>query len=245
MGYRPGIIHFGNDDFAVSVSLPVIALADSIPPRALMAWDRRLLSKSQHLTLLISGFRGMYPPIDADGNYSVLAQRSGTALTFKVGLTQRYKPSKEYAKEAGRTFGLITRDAEEELRIRAEAAAPTEAPDFYEDETYMEAGQTLLTPVAEESEEEDEGQMDRFSLSGSLESLLDQALLKLIQLRKKFSLGWAGAEVLYMEIEKSQLRADIVFDSYKQVQPAMSPFLILQLISSRRKFLLLTKKKGR
>ena len=243
MGYRPGIIHFGEDDFAISVSLPVIALADSIPPRALMAWDRRLLSKSQHLTLLISGFRGMYPPIDAGGNYDVSAQRSGTALTFKVGLTQKYKPGKEYAKGAGRTFDLITQDAEDELRIQAEKTATMEDPDFYEDETCMEAGQTLPTPVAEESVE-DEGCMDRFSLSGSLESLLDQALLKVIQLRKKFSLGWAGAEVLFMEIERSQLRADIVFDSHKQVQPTMS-FLILQLIASCRKFWPLTKKKGK
>jgi len=240
MGYRPGIIQFGDDDFAVSVSLPVIALADSIPPRALMAWDRRLLSKSQHLTLLISGFRGMYPPIDAGGNYDVSAQRSGTALTFKVGLTQRYKPGKEYAKDAGRTFGLIIQDAEDEL---SKTAATMEGPDFYEDEASLEAGQTLPTPAEEIVE--DDGRMDRFSLSGSLESLLDQALLKVIQLRKKFSLGWAGAEVLYMEMERSQLRADIIFDSHKQVQAAMSPFLALQLIASRRKFLLLTKKKGK
>ncbi|RDB28698.1 hypothetical protein Hypma_015532 [Hypsizygus marmoreus] len=213
-GYRPGVIHFGGDDFAVSISLPVIALAQSIPPRALMAWDRRLLSRSQHLTLLISGFRGMYPPISPDGTYGTVAQQTGTSLTFKVGLSKRYKPGMEHAKDAGRTFGLILEDAEDELRIQAEKAAALEAEYEYNSDTYAEPGQ--LEPIVELEEEEDDGRFDRFSLSSSLESLLDHAFLKVLQLRRRFGLGWAGAEVLFAEMERRQVKAEVVIDAMRK-----------------------------
>ncbi|KAF8078632.1 hypothetical protein FPV67DRAFT_1604087 [Lyophyllum atratum] len=212
-GYRPGMIHFADDDFAISISLPVITLAKSIPPRALMAWDRRLLSRSQHLTLLISGFRGVYPPLDASGAYGALAQRSGSNLTFKVGLTKKYKPGKEHAKDAGRTFGLIISDAEDELRIQAQKAATLEENEYDFDAEY--SVETAQVPAQMEPEE-DEGSFERFSLSSSLESLLDHALLKVIQLRRKFGLGWAGAELLFSEMEKTQRREDFIFDTQGQ-----------------------------
>ncbi|KAG6842220.1 hypothetical protein C0991_000190 [Blastosporella zonata] len=202
-GYRPGLLHFADDDFAISVSLPVIELAKSIPPRALMAWDRRLLSRSQHLTLLISGFRGMYPPLDHGGVYSAHAQRSGSFLTFKAGLTKNYKPGKEYAKDAGRTFGLIQTDAEDEVRIKSEKAAALEYFGYDYDGNYST---DQLPPPVEENDEE--GNFDRFSLSSSLESLLDHSLLKLIQLRRKFALGWAGAELLFSIVERTQTTED-------------------------------------
>jgi ubiquitin-conjugating enzyme E2 Q len=179
-----------------------------------MAWDRRLLSQSQHLTLLISGFRGVYPPTSPDGTYAGPAHNLGAALTFKVGLTKKYKPGKEYAKDAGRTFGLITMDAEEELRIQAEKDAAMEDIN-YDDEPFAEVQPPPV--LAEEEEEEDDGRFDRFSLSGSLESLLDQALLKVIQLRRKFGVGWAGAEVIHSEMERSQSRAEDVFQNYNRV----------------------------
>ncbi|KAF9062809.1 hypothetical protein BDP27DRAFT_1427500 [Rhodocollybia butyracea] len=69
--YRPGLIRFGGDDFCISVSLSVVKLAESIPARALMAWDRRLLSKCQNLALLISDLRGVYP----FGRYEVEVSR--------------------------------------------------------------------------------------------------------------------------------------------------------------------------
>ena len=56
----------------------------------------------------------------------------------------------------------------------------------------------------EEEEVIDEGRFDSFSLSSSLESLMDQSFLKIVQLRRKFDLGWAGAEFLHSEIERSQ-----------------------------------------
>jgi ubiquitin-conjugating enzyme E2 Q len=191
----------------VSVSLPVITLSDSIPPHALMAWDRRLLSCSQHLTLLISGFHGLYPVLKNDVSYTSSAQRLAVSLGFKVGLSQRYKPGTEQALETVRKHGLITHEAEDEVRMQADLAAMQqryERSDLDEDEfTPAEAA-----PVEEKKEEEvvdvDEGRFDGFSLSNSLESLMDQSFLKIVQLRRRFGLGWAGAELLHSEIEISQ-----------------------------------------
>jgi ubiquitin-conjugating enzyme E2 Q len=182
-----------------------------------MAWDRRLLSRSQYLCILISGFRGNYPAISPDGTLNPVAQQFGTALNFKVGLTPRYKPGKEFAKDAARTFGLIINDAEDDLRIQAEKAAAFESLDLdVEADPYAESalmGQTVI----EEPEEEDEGGFDRFSLSSSLESLLDQALLKVIQIRRQFGLGWAGAEVLFAEVERTQMKAEDIYNRHREV----------------------------
>ncbi|KAG6851065.1 hypothetical protein H0H93_002957 [Arthromyces matolae] len=205
-GYRPGFLNFADDDFAITVSIPVVVLARSIPPRALMAWDRRLLSRSQHLTLLVSGFRGVYPPLDSGGLYTTDAQRSGVSLAFKVGLTGKYKPEKEYAKDAVRTYGLIQTDAEDELRNQADNIAASD------DIGYDDDGISLTgLPIAVQ-EDYDEGRFDRFSLSSSLESLLDHSFLKVLQLRRKFGLGWAGAELLHAIVEKTQKTAEYVFD---------------------------------
>lgn len=207
--YRPGFIRIGGDDFVISVSLPVITLVDSIPPRALMAWDRRLLESSQHLTLLIGGFRSLYPVLEHDATYTSSAQRLGTSLTFKVGLSKKYKPGSEQVQDIVRKHGLILQDAEDELRIQAEIAAQkAKIYDFDLDED------DLMQDVAEEEPPEEEvidpDGFDRFSLSNALESLMDQSFLKLVQLRRKFSLGWAGAELLNGEIERTQMKDDAV-----------------------------------
>ncbi|KAG6890413.1 hypothetical protein C0995_008767 [Termitomyces sp. Mi166 len=227
-GYRPGILRFADDDLAISVSIPVVVLAKSIPPRALMAWDRRLLSRSQHLTLLISGFRDIYPPLDHGGAYTIQAQRSGISLSFKVGLTGKYKPGKEYAKDAGRTYGLIQTDAEDELRLQAEKAAALDDFGFDYDGDYLTEHNQAPTPVIEEH---DEGSFDRFSLSSSLESLLDHSLLKLIQFRRKFGLGWAGAELLLSIIEITQTPEDRVFDMQQQYEIIRNPNTVDLLVS--------------
>lgn len=214
-GYRPGLIRFGGDGFVVSVSLPVITLAESIPPRALMAWDRRLLSKTQHLTLLISGFRGSYPSISSDGTYNQLAQRLSVTIAFKVGLSHSYKPGKEQTREATRKHGLILRDAEDELRILAEKQVHDWESDPYGDN--LPVDEDHIAVEEEQEEEEDEGRFDGFSLSSSLESLLDQSLLRIVQLRRRFGLGWAGAEILHQEIEKCQMTADEVLKMKRPV----------------------------
>ncbi|KAJ3823174.1 hypothetical protein F5880DRAFT_1613100 [Lentinula raphanica] len=188
--YHPGLIRFGGDEFCISVSLSVIQLAETVPPRALNAWDRRLLSKTQHLVLLISGFRGMYPPSESDD----------TKLTFHVGLSGVYKPSKEQAKEACRNFGLIGHDAEDMLRLAKEKAA-AEAALMYDDVDEFE-------PEVQEKEEKEEEEVpdrfDKFSLSGSLDSLMNHQFVKLVNMRRKYGLGWAGAELLYSEVERNQ-----------------------------------------
>lgn len=176
-----------------------------------MAWDRRLLSRHQHLTLLISGARGIYPFIDNMGRLVPAAVSLSANISFKVGITRKYKPSREQAMEAGRTFGLIVDDAEDEFQKQAErAAAEAAALAEWEDDPYFEDNIDQLKDAQEEEvdEEEENGKIDKFSLSSSLESLLDQAFLKVVQLRREFGLGWAGAEVLYFEMEKSQVRPE-------------------------------------
>lgn len=189
----------------MSISLPVITLSDSIPPHALMAWDRRLLSCSQHLTLLISGFHGLYPVLENDVSYTSSAQRLAVSLGFKVGLSQRYKPGAEQALEVIRKHGLITHEAEDEVRMQADWAAMrqrferSDSDDLDEDDsTPAEAA-----PV-DEVVNVDKGRFGGFSLSSSLESLMDQSFLKIVHLRRKFGLGWAGAELLHSEIEICQ-----------------------------------------
>jgi ubiquitin-conjugating enzyme E2 Q len=168
-------------------------------------------------------------------------------LNFKVGLTSRYKPGQEFAKEAARTFGLIVNDAEDDLRIqaeKAEKAAALESLEYdNEVEPYGESAPLGQTVIGEE-EEEDEGRFDRFSLSSSLESLLDQALLKVIQIRRQFGLGWAGAEVLFSEVERTQMKPEDIHNRYRKVTPFLPPFLKLpECIRSCRKSLRRIKRK--
>ncbi|TEB26206.1 hypothetical protein FA13DRAFT_1795840 [Coprinellus micaceus] len=220
--FQPGLTRIsGGDDFVLSVSVPVISLAQSIPPRALMAWDRRLLSESQHLVLLISGFRGIYPVLENDGTYTQPAQKISATLSFKVGLSPRYKPGNEQAREAVRKHGLIVADAEDEYREQLEKAALEKEYEYYDDEDNQEYMEPAVEQPVVEEEEPDPERFDRFSLSSSLESLLDQAFLRVVQYRRKFGLGWAGAEVLYHETEKlQQTPEDVLAASFQVVTAA-------------------------
>jgi ubiquitin-conjugating enzyme E2 Q len=205
--YRPGLLRFGIDDFSLSVSLPVITLANDIPARALMAWDPRLLSRTQNLTLLISGLRGTYPPLKADGTPTEDAVARGTSLQFKVGLTRKYKPSKEHALEVKRTYGLV--DEEQQGPPIEEPPLNMDAEGYYLPEEF---------PSEEEEEDDDDGRFDSFSLSSSLESLLDHSLVRVIQMRFKYGLGWAGAETLLAEAERLQQTADDVLNTRRKVR---------------------------
>lgn len=225
--YKPGFMRIsGGDDFILSVSVPVIQLAQSIPPRALMAWDRRLLSESHSLVLLISGFRGVYPVLESDGTYTSAAQKISAELTFKVGLSPKYKPGYEHAREAVRKHGLIIADAEDELRIQAEKAALERQYEYWDDEEAEEVPEPV---VVEEVEELDPERFDRFSLSNALESLIDQAFLRVVQYRRKFGLGWAGAEVLHQETEKHQRTPEEVLSSKIKVRQVSLPIFLMVL----------------
>ncbi|KAJ7059776.1 hypothetical protein C8F01DRAFT_989503 [Mycena amicta] len=235
--FRPGLIPFTpsptspggfdiSSDFALSVSIPVVRLTQTIPAQALVAWDRRLLStprRAAYLVLLISGLGSAatsYPPLTPQGEYV----RKGMSLRFQVGLCGRYKPSREHAVEAGRTFGLVGKDAEDEVRERREAAraareaallewgedAPTE--DVSLDE--FDVGYPEMEP--EEAVDDDDSRFERFSLSSSLEALLETQLVKLIVIRRKYSIGWAGAEVMHAYVESEQRGMDDVWAVYRQ-----------------------------
>lgn len=209
-GYCPGIVRFGIDDFSLSVSIPVITLTNDIPARALMAWDPQLLSRSQNLTILISGLRGTYPPLKSDGTYSQDAVARGTSLQFKVGVTRRYKPGKEHALEARRNFGLV--DEVHQAWFAEEHVIPVSDGD----------GRPLLDEASPEDEDDEDECFDTFSLSNSLENLLNHSLVRLIQIRLKYGLGWAGAETLVAEMERLQQIADDVLATSRKVR---IPFL--------------------
>ncbi|KAK1224011.1 hypothetical protein PQX77_013106 [Marasmius sp. AFHP31] len=215
--YRPGLIRFSHDDFCISVSIPVVKLAESIPARALMAWDKRLLSRSQHLVLLISGFRGVYPSPDYTATALQKAQvlAGHTPLTFKVGLSGKYKPGTDHAREFHRSFGLITKDAEDEVREQKQREKEEALAAMYDWDGEGEDPALSIEPLMAEEEEpevEDEERFDRFSMSSSLESLLDQYFLKLVKIRRRHGVGWAGAELILWEVEKNQLPEEIVMN---------------------------------
>lgn len=222
--YRPGLIRFSGDEFALTVSLPIVSLAKRISPRVLMAWDRRLLARTQHLTLIISGLRGTYPVLKPDGTYQEDAVRHGATLVFKVGLSPRYKPSKEHTAELVRNFGLVVTE-EDEVKATDVGAEDLfdEDPSIPYDEDGMPIVEDPLLAAAaqrEVEEQNDPGRFERFSLSASLESLLENRFLRVLQLRIKFRLGWAGAETLLAEVESSQRGADVLYPQLKKALQA-------------------------
>ncbi|KIJ62454.1 hypothetical protein HYDPIDRAFT_30416 [Hydnomerulius pinastri MD-312] len=194
-GYSPGILWAGSGDFILSISIPLTELTKCIPPHALLAWDRHFLEPGQHLTLLISGMWGFYPLVQRDGTLLREAARAGANLKFKVGFTQKYKPSPDSATTAFRQFTL--KDSRDKKK-------PEPINPFFDltgdsdDEDYLD------NLVKGPENEVDEAAFQRMSLSNSLESLLDQHLLRLIQLREKFNFGWAAAEELLWQAETSQ-----------------------------------------
>ncbi|KAJ7753671.1 hypothetical protein DFH07DRAFT_868677 [Mycena maculata] len=239
--YRPGLIPLSaahatgaawadNTDFCLSVSLPTVALTSTIPAQALVAWDRRLLAspRARHLVLLISGLAaGAYPPLAPDGTYVGArmalgagpgAGAGGKELKFRVGVCGRYKPARSAALEAGRLFGLLGKDAEDEVREAREREAREREERAAWGEGVLEdevLGELDAHPSAvsvsfgfgdEEGEGDGEGEegFERFSLSSALEALMDAQLVKLIWIRRTYGVGWAGAELMQAAVEREQ-----------------------------------------
>ncbi|KAJ7194306.1 hypothetical protein GGX14DRAFT_476496 [Mycena pura] len=232
--YRPGLIPFTpsdspggfdmSSDLALSVSIPVVRLTETIPAQALVAWDRRLLGspRARHLVLLISGFgsAAAYPPITPDGEYV----RKGIQLRFQVGVCARYKPSRTHAVEVVRTYGLVGKDAEDEVREKREEAARAREAAIAEwgvdgtesaDASFMDFDHGYGEPEPVVEDDADEGRLERFSLSSSLEALLESQLVKLIWIRCKYGVGWAGAEVMMSYVESEQRGHDDVWRTYR------------------------------
>ncbi|TFK51185.1 hypothetical protein OE88DRAFT_1658981 [Heliocybe sulcata] len=214
--YRPGVVRFDSNEFIITVSTPIASM--NIPGQALMAWDPCLLSKMQHLTLIIAGSQGVYPPLNADG--TCRPPLKPDTIKFRVGLTRRYKPTKQQAQDAVRKFGLIVPDEESD-----NGAVPAENNQSEESEEQLPSGLSALSgitrytttqaPLGVGMEEGNEGKFDQFSLSESLDSLLNQTLLRLIPLRLKLGLGWAGAELLLAEAERLQQKPEDLYSSLK------------------------------
>ena len=190
----------GEDRFLVSVSLPVVQLARRIPLRVLSAWDKRLLARTQHLTLLISGLGREYPILEPDGEYRREAKNAGVDLSFNVGLCQRYKPLKDHASELVRKHGLRT--------LEEPVQQPPEALNSDDDDDDDILQERAPTP---EPDEADFGHLERFALTTSLESVLQNLFLPVLRLRLKYHLGWAGAETLLADVETMQQSPDTLF----------------------------------
>ncbi|KAG1726823.1 hypothetical protein EDB19DRAFT_1751380 [Suillus lakei] len=105
-GYMPGVIWSGSSEFFLTISVPVVELTDKIPAHVLMSWDSQFLLPRQHLVLVISGFWGVYPPVQSDGTLTLATIHSCTSLKFYVGLSRKYKPSKEHVIASLRRYGL-------------------------------------------------------------------------------------------------------------------------------------------
>ncbi|KAI0628025.1 hypothetical protein C8Q77DRAFT_1151557 [Trametes polyzona] len=213
-GYQPGFLRLNVDDFALSVSMPAKSLADTIPPRALVAWDKRLLSGPQHFTLLVSGLRGVYPVVDANGALTPAAIARGVAPQFRVGLTPNYKPSKDDVSELLRMYGLREEYDVTPVKPEEQQTGALELEDDMHEDLFSE--ELELFHGDEEAEEEEEASEEPakmpsfcpFSLSSSLESLLNDHFLSLLRLRIQYGLSWAGAEFLRWEIENTQRQAE-------------------------------------
>ncbi|KAI0824358.1 hypothetical protein BC628DRAFT_1379076 [Trametes gibbosa] len=216
-GYQPGFIRFGIDDFALSVSIPVKSLPDTIPARALIAWDKRLLSGSQHLTLLLSGMKGVHPVVEPAGTLTRAAVARSATPHFRVGLTPEYKPARDDAAELLRRFGM-----KDDHGAEFEELVPIE-----EDRWGLSDSEESGSLPSREPNIDDEQPRAKptathgflpFSLSSSLESLLNGHFLSLLQLRIKYHLGWSGAEFLRWEIETTQREAtDILNDKAEEI----------------------------
>ena len=191
-GFKPGLTRLSDNDMVLSISSPVPSLP--ISPRALVAWDRHLLSCYHNLTLLISGIGGSYPVLCQQGLYT--AGNTQSKLKFQVGLCPSYKPSMDVVLESVRSFGLRNAASEHDDAARL-----------------PEADQDVELPT-----EPDPERFDKFSLSASLESLLDSCFIGVLQLRLKFRLGWAGAEILHTRSMQYQQKPEDLLGPHERVQ---------------------------
>lgn len=177
--------------------------------------------------------RGVHPVVQPDGILTPDAVARSAIPHFRVGLTPNYKPTREDAAELLRRFGMNYED-------------PIN-PGSGEDECQPGDGEDNLLPLDSELDADDEQSGARgsiathgfrpFSLSSSLESLLNEHFLSLLQLRIKYNLGWAGAEYLRWEIETTQRPAtDILHDKAEVRSQFNTVFLDCQLIINSRRY---------
>lgn len=181
-------------ELILSISMPVISLASKIEPRALMAWDPRLLSKTQYFTMIISGMQQHYPFIQSNGAIvESLATRGMKNLQFHVGLTSDNKPSEDLLQKLLRNFASF-KDTDEQVASK-------------EDDVNDDFGYDFVT---EETDQKPNNEFS-FALSTSLESLLCDRFLEILRLRLRYNLGWAAAETLVSCANQTQIPPDELF----------------------------------
>lgn len=205
-GFRPGLRRVGIGELILSVSIPTFKLADTISPRALMAWDPRLLSASRHIALIITGIRGIYPILTDEG--TLIPSPSNTSPTFRVGLTADYKPTAEQCLESARTHLLQRKQPVRQLQPEYTFQADDYDGDMPEEEGDVEE--------VEDTIEHDDS--FAFSLSTSLEALMNDYFRPLLELRIKYGLGWASAEALYSKVRRFQRTEEDVLNEFALVR---------------------------
>lgn len=207
-GWRPGLTRLGSEELVLSVSMPSFKLAEGISAQALGAWDARLLSASRHLTLLISGIRGVYPVLLPSGKIDPVVAARMNKLTFRVGLSPKYKPDKELVTGLVRTFGLRQQEPRVPQPIVPQDSSASASYDEngYHDDPMIHQNQWFEEEEEDKKEEESFG----FSLSSSLEALFNDRFLEILQLRLAYGLGWAAAEAVSVEMHKAQTPAETI-----------------------------------
>ncbi|GJE90635.1 hypothetical protein PsYK624_067790 [Phanerochaete sordida] len=201
IGCKPGLTRIGVSEIVISVSAPTFRLAESVPPRALMAWDSRLLSQSRNFTLIISGIHGKYPILSPEGTLSPDALARGTSkLTFRVGLTPRYKPEKEQVLELVRMFGT--------------QEAPL-IPEPVGEDPWAEPQSGETPGIRSEPTPTDQDPF-HFSLSSSLEALMNDRFMEVLSLRLKYGIGWAAAEAIVGSVHRLQRSAERVMEEFAE-----------------------------
>lgn len=258
-GYQPGYTQLESKGIVLSISIPVITLASQIEPRALMAWDSRLLSESQHLTLIIAGFHDVYPVLHNDGFLVPRLKELGIKdLQFRVGLTPTYKADKDTLREILCRPEPVKVEEDDPQLVEDLRLAESLQCEEYSQLDFLDAqatrrgqtnnnrsssfphasnvtvldrpvplepfnGDTSLPnlwdapnsdtpqPQPEVEPEDTPKPKFHFSLSETLESLFQERFLQLVQLRLRYNIGWAAAELLIDHSERAQQRPEIVY----------------------------------
>lgn len=208
-GYRPGLRRVGIDEVVLSVSLPTFKLADSISPRALEAWDPRLIFGPWYLTMAITGIRGTCPVLADPAN--LVPNASEDRPTFRVGLTAAYKPSAEQCLEFARVHA-----------VQRKRPAPKPRTVYWTKD--LDKGDGIR----------DDFENDKsfaFSLSSSLEALMNDCFLPVLALRIKHGIGWAAAEVLHSKLRRLRQGEASTFNRFSTVR--LHNFYRPQSIDSR------------
>lgn len=187
-----------------------------------MAWDSRILDTTRHLTLIITGTRGVYPVLEANGRVKRQVLDRGSKLHFKIGLSERYKPAKEYLIGLARSASLMApkRTIQEIVPERSPSLPLFDSDDEEYDPMDFHAPYRNVVKPPEEEEVETEADQDfiPLSLSTSLEPLLNDRFLDILRYRVKFNIGWAGAEIVDSEVHRLQKDADTVFRETAEVR---------------------------